>query len=130
MTAEEKRIAIVGASRNRAKFGNKCVRAYQRAGWMVFPVNPRAEVVEDLEAYPTLDAIPDHVDRISLYTPPPRTRRLLPSLPIGVEIFFNPGTADTGILEEARALGLEVHNACAIVALGFSPSQFGDQVTE
>ena len=121
-----KNIAVVGASRNRRKFGNKCVRAYKEAGWEVYPINPRAEEVEGFTAYPNLDAVPRELNRVALYSPPPRTRRLLPSLPSQVEIFFNPGTADANILQEARSLGLEVRDACAIVAIGFSPSQFGE----
>lgn len=124
------KIAVVGASRHRHKFGNKCVRAYQTAGWRVFPVNPGTAEVEGETAYPAIESLPEDVDRISLYTPPARTRSLLPRLPGGVEVFFNPGTSDATILAEAERLGVEVRNRCAIVDIGLSPSQFGAQDTE
>ena len=46
-----KRFAVVGASRDRAKFGNKVLRAYQQNNLEVFPVNPSADEVEGLQAY-------------------------------------------------------------------------------
>ena len=128
--SEPKRIAVVGASRNRKKFGNKCVRAYHQAGWTVYPINPATSEVEGLPAFRALDAVPEKVDRISLYTPPDRTRQLLPQLPPEAEIFFNPGTADEALMAQARQLGLRVRNACAIVAIGLSPAHFGSQDAE
>lgn len=45
-TEQPKRtIAIVGASADRAKFGNKAVRAYAEEGWEVWPVNPKVDVI-------------------------------------------------------------------------------------
>ena len=41
-----KTIAIVGASADRAKYGNKAVRAFIQGGWTVYPVNPGVEEVE------------------------------------------------------------------------------------
>src|SRR5215510_9358896 len=38
--ARMKTVAIIGASNNRAKFGNKAVRAFVQQGCMVYPVNP------------------------------------------------------------------------------------------
>ena len=35
-----KTVAVVGASANRTKFGNKAVRAFRDAGWTVFPIHP------------------------------------------------------------------------------------------
>ncbi len=33
-------IAIIGASNDPGKYGNRAVRAYQAQGWTVYPVNP------------------------------------------------------------------------------------------
>src|SRR5689334_8423305 len=64
-------VAVVGASTNRSKYGNKAVRAFRRAGFDVYPVNPNAEQVEGLRAYASLDDVPvDRLDRVSLYVPP------------------------------------------------------------
>jgi len=124
-STEQQKVAVIGASQNRRKFGNKCVRAYRQASWKVYPVNPYAEQIEGIPVFPVLAACPEPVDRICLYLPPEKTRDLLPQLPRGVEIFFNPGSADADVLTEARRLDLDVHDGRAIVAIGLSPSQFG-----
>jgi len=120
------RIAIVGASKNRGKFGNKCVRAYQRAGWDVFPVNPREEEIEGLTVFRSLEDVPVPLDRISLYLPPAGTRTLLAELAgmSGTQVWFNPGSADRQVLEEASRTGIDVRDGCSIVDIGMSPAEF------
>ena len=122
-----KSIAVVGASNDRRKFGNKCVRAYRHAGWEVFPVHPREREIEGLPVSASLAELPSTPDRISLYLPPPVTLGLLPEIAAAGagEVFFNPGTADAGVLAEAERLEVPVRDACSIVDIGLSPSQFG-----
>jgi uncharacterized protein len=121
-----KAIAVVGASANRRKFGNKCVRAYLHAGWQVFPVNPHEREVEGLPAYPDLAALPAPVERISVYLPPPLTSALLPEIARAgaSEVWFNPGAADARVLDEARRQGIAYRAGCSIVDIGLSPGQF------
>lgn len=120
------RIAVVGASGDRRKFGNKCVRAYQSEGWEVVPVHPTEERIEGLEVKATLDEVEGPLDRISVYLPPPLTRKVLAAIDPGMdaEIWLNPGTASNEMAEEARERGLDVVEGCSIVDLGRSPSEF------
>ena len=70
MSHKKPTVAIVGASNDRTKFGNKAVRAFLRQGWDVYPVNPSATHVEGLAAYPSVSAIPlPRLDRVSFYVP-------------------------------------------------------------
>jgi predicted CoA-binding protein len=121
-----KRVAVVGASRNRSKFGNKSVRAHAAAGWQVIPVNPRGGEIEGLPVARSLAEAGAPLDRVSIYLPPPKSLALLPELVAAKprEVWFNPGAADDGVLEAARALGLVVVDGCSIVDVGFSPEQF------
>ena len=121
-----KTIAVLGASANRRKFGNKCVRAYLQAGYHVFPVNPHESEVEGLPSFPTLDAVPAKLDRISVYLPPPLTQELLADIARkgAGEVWFNPGAADARVLDEARRLGIAYRAGCSIVDVGLSPTQF------
>jgi len=125
-----KTIAVLGASADRQKFGNKCVRAYRASGYRVFPVNPAAREIEGLPVYRSLAEVPAPLDRISVYLPPPRTLSLLPEIaraaggPAGAEVWFNPGSADGAVLEEARRLGIAARPGCSIVDIGRRPGEF------
>jgi predicted CoA-binding protein len=119
-------VAIVGASTSRAKYGNKAVRAFRSAGFEVFPIHPNAREVEGLRAYPSLDALPvEHLDRVSLYVPP--------SVGLGIldqvarkrvdEVWLNPGADAPEVVARAEALGLNVVQACSILAVGERPDR-------
>ena len=69
--------AVVGASNDRAKFGNKVLRAYKSKGWKVSPVNPRENEVEGLQAYPDLASLPEKPRGVSIITPPQVTERVV-----------------------------------------------------
>lgn len=119
-----KTIAIVGASRDRGKFGNKAVRAYLQAGYQVFPVHPFHDVVERLTAYRSvLDLPTGKLDRISLYLPPAVLRPILDEISQkpADEVWFNPGTDAPDLVERARFLGMNVIVGCSIVDVGVSP---------
>ena len=119
-------IAVIGASKSRRKFGNKCVRAYQSAGWEVFPVNPHEDEIEGLTVFRSPQDLPVPMDRVSLYLPPVNTRALLAEMAemSGTQVWFNPGSADRQVLEEATRAGIDVRNGCSIVDIGMSPAEF------
>ena len=117
------RIAIIGASNNPAKYGNKAVRAYLRRGWTVFPVTPREASVEGIPTHPDVESIPGSLDRVALYVPPSVGIALLPGL-IGkgiAEVFVSPGAESDELLAEGERLGLPLVQACSIVEIGERP---------
>lgn len=67
-----KRIAIVGASKDKEKFGNRAVRAYLSRGWTVYPVNLYEKEIEGVKVYKTVTEIKDEVELASIYLPPAR----------------------------------------------------------
>lgn len=119
-----KTIAIIGASNDRAKFGNKAVRAFLRQGFDVFPVNPKEETIEGLRAYRSISDVLVRPQLISVYLPPPVLLKVLPAIAaLGCdELWLNPGTESDDVLAEAERLGLNVVQACSIVGVGVSPS--------
>ena len=121
-----KTVAVLGASADRSKFSNKAVRAYIQEGWTVYPVNPKGGTIEGLKAYASLGEISGHVDRVTVYLPPPVAVKALPEIARAnpVELFINPGAESTELLHEADKLGLEPILACSIVDLGISPADF------
>lgn len=122
-------IAIVGASSDRSKYGNKAFRAFHQGGWTVYPVNPKLSEVEGLPAYASVADIPGSVDRISMYVPPHVGRTMLAAIveKSPKEFFLNPGSDDMALIHEAEALGLRPIQACSIVNIGLRPDMFPDE---
>ena len=123
-----RRVAVIGASCDRAKFGNKAVRAYLESGFEVFPVNPNESEVEGLPAYATVEAIPSELDLVSVYVSPAIGIKLLPGIASKSpkELWLNPGAANADLLQAAASLKLHTVSACSIIALGRSPGEFPD----
>jgi predicted CoA-binding protein len=119
-----KTVAIIGASSDRAKFGNKAVRAFLQQGYTVYPVNPKQKSIEGLTAYASIREVPVRPAMISIYVPPPILLKLLPDIAARGcdELWLNPGTESDQVLAEAERLGLNVIQACSIVGVGVSPA--------
>jgi uncharacterized protein len=118
-------VAIIGASNDRSKYGNKSVRAHLKEGFTVYPINPKESQVEGLPAFRSISDVPARPDRISVYVPPAVVLKLLPDIAAKGcdELWLNPGTESEEVLREAERLGLKVIQACSIVAIGVSPHQ-------
>ena len=131
MTIEDKiesflagrRFAVVGASRDRAKYGNKVLRAYQQNNLEVFPVNPSADEVEGLRAYPDLASLPVSVDGVSIVTPPEVTQQVVEqAVQLGVKnIWLQPGAESQAAISHAERaeVNLLAGGPCVLVALRF-----------
>ena len=114
---------MLGASRQRDKYGNRAVRAYRAEGWRVYPINPHADQIEGLPAFSSISAVPGPVDRVSAYLPPEKLLPLLDEIAakrVG-ELFLNPGSESTAVIARAQHLGIPVILACSIVDIGRSP---------
>jgi predicted CoA-binding protein len=119
-------IAIVGASSDPSKFGNKAIKAYLRRGYDVYPVNPKGGEIEGLPVFPTLEEIPvAKLDRISVYLPPAVGLKMLEAIANKPhdELWLNPGSDSQEVVARAQELGLEPIVACSIVDLGVSPHE-------
>ena len=99
-----KSIAIIGASTDRGKYGNKAVRAFRDGGWTVYPVNPTAEEVEGLPCYASVTQVPEPLTRVAMYVPPEIGKTLLRDIASKhpEEFFLNPGSADAESWSSAR----------------------------
>lgn len=122
-------VAILGASADRAKYGNKSVRAHLRQGYDVYPVNPKGGQIEGLKVYTSLAEVPvAHLNRISIYLPPQVGLAMLDEIARKGcdELWLNPGSESNELLARARQLGLDPMQACSIVDLGVSPHELGE----
>jgi acetyl coenzyme A synthetase (ADP forming)-like protein len=57
-------VAVIGASRRRGSIGRELLHNLLQGDFQgkVFPVNPKADVIHSIKAYPSVRAIPDEVD--------------------------------------------------------------------
>src|SRR5580692_11644542 len=119
-----KTVAVIGASNDRAKFGNKSVRAFVQQGYTVYPVNPRETEIEGLPAFKSIQDVPVRPQMISVYLPPAVLLKMMPDIAARGcdELWLNPGTESDEVLAEAERLGLRVIQGCSIVAVGVSPA--------
>jgi uncharacterized protein len=121
-----KTVAVIGASSDRRKFGNKALRAFAQQGYVVFPINPHEREIEGHTAYASILDVPGPVDMATVYVRPEVGVRVMDDLAakkVG-EIWLNPGADGPEVVERAGQLGLKTIQACSIIAIGESPRSF------
>ena len=115
--------AVVGASNDRWKYGNKVLRCYLQNGRKAIPVNPSATVVEGIAAVPDLASLPEPVHGVSIITQPEITEQIVEeAAQAGImRLWMQPGAESDRAIERAKELGLSViaGGPCLLVALGF-----------
>ena len=115
--------AVVGASSDRSKYGNKVLRAYLQDDRVAWPVHPRATEIEGCVAYPSLAELPDKPHGVSIITPPQVSAEITrQAIELGLErLWFQPGSEAPEAIAEAREAGLEViaDGPCVLVALHY-----------
>jgi hypothetical protein len=121
-----KTVAVVGASSDRRKFGNKALRAFREAGYTVVPINPNEASVEGIPTYPAVTDVADMIDMATVYVPPEIGITLLDGFEKKkiAEIWINPGAESDELIAEARRRKLNVIEACSIVGIGHNPYSY------
>jgi hypothetical protein len=121
-----KTVAVVGASSNRDKFGNKALRAFEHRGYTVIPINPTETEVEGHPAFKSVLDVPGAIDLATIYVPAPVGVRVMDDLAKkGIpEVWLNPGADDRQVVEKAKSLGLRTVRQCSIIAIGESPGRY------
>jgi predicted CoA-binding protein len=116
-------VAVIGASNNRRKFGNRALRAYRDQGYTVVPINPHEPEVEGLKAYASVLDVPGPIDMASFYVPPEIGEEIIGDIARKqiAEVWLNPGAESDELIARARALSIKPIVACSIVALGRNP---------
>lgn len=116
-------MAVIGASNDRRKFGNRALRAYREQGYTVVPINPHEAAVEGLKSYGSILDVPGPVDMASFYVPPEIGEQVIAEVAQkGVaEVWLNPGAESDELITRARALSIDPIVACSIVAIGQNP---------
>jgi predicted CoA-binding protein len=119
-----KTVAVIGASSDRRKFGNRAVRAYLAEGYTVIPINPHEAEVEGLKAYQSVLDVPGPIDMATFYVPPAIGERVVEEVARKQipEVWLNPGADSDELIARARALSIRPIVACSILAVGQNPN--------
>ena len=115
--------AVVGASTNREKYGNKVLRCYQQNGRAVHPINPGAKEVEGLPCYASLSDAPGPIHGVSIITPPKITLQVVEeAAKLGIKhLWMQPGAESPEAIARGLELGLSLvaDGSCLLVVLGY-----------
>jgi uncharacterized protein len=121
-----KTVAVIGASSDRSKFGNKALRAFRNQGYRVIPINPSEQEVEGERVYRSVLDYEGDIDEATFYVNPRVGEKVLDDVAekgIG-KVWLNPGADGPNVVARAKALGLNAIRACSIIAIGESPSRY------
>ena len=116
-------VAVIGASSDRKKFGNRALRAFRRQGYTVVPINPNESEVEGLRTYASVLDVPGPIDLATFYVQPEVGERVIEEVARkGItEVWLNPGAESAALIDRARALRIQPIVACSIVGIGENP---------
>ena len=110
--------AIVGASQDRNKYGNRVFRSLRHAGYKVYPVNPHAKEVEGAVAFATLANLPELPEVVNLVVPPAVTEQVVREAhELGLtRIWMQPGAESDEAIRFCETHGMQlVYDDCAMV---------------
>jgi predicted CoA-binding protein len=121
-----KTVAIIGASSNRQKFGNKALRAFAHQGFTVIPINPHETEIEGYRTFASVLDVPGPIDMATVYVPADAGVRVMEEVAKkGIaDVWLNPGADHPTVVERARALGLEPTVGCSIIGIGETPGRY------
>ncbi|MBN2271362.1 MAG: acetate--CoA ligase family protein [Sedimentisphaerales bacterium] len=107
-------VAIVGASRQEGKVGYEILANMIAAGYkgQIFPVNPKAEEIEGLKCYASLESIPDAPELVLIVVPAkmvPAVMQECAKVGSKAVVIITAGFKEVG--EEGRALERQVIQA-------------------
>jgi predicted CoA-binding protein len=90
----KKKFAVIGATDNTDKYGNRIFKNLTGRGYEVYPVNPNLKEIEGVKCYPTLSDIPVKVDVVDFVVPPSVTESILKECKkLGLDhIWLQPGS--------------------------------------
>ena len=94
-------VAVIGASREHGTVGGQLFHNALEAGFegVVYPVNPSADVVQSVRAYPTVTEVPDEVDLAVIAVPAPaviEVARECADKGVPALVVISAGFAETG----------------------------------
>lgn len=117
----QRRIALVGATPRKKKWGYRIFCCLRENGYEVHPIHPVAEAVDGVPCVRSLADLPEPVDGVSIVVPPAVGSEVVREcLRLGISrVWFQPGAESRDAIGFCEENGLSViHRACVLVELG------------
>ena len=117
-------IAIIGASEDPTRIGGRPLRYLKESGFSgeIWPVNPRRDTVQGIEAHPDVARVPGAIDVAIVAVPAARTLETIEACAergVGAAVVFTSGFAETGVKGAARQQQMgEIARASGMRILG------------
>jgi len=107
---KQKKVAVVGASRNEKKFGNAAAKELQERGYEVFYIHPEAEELNGQPTYPNLEAVKDQAETVWISVPPERGEAVLREAATAglTKVWLQQGADSPELIQVGDELGLEL----------------------
>ena len=116
---ENTSIALIGASNDRNKYGNKIYRDLRNKGYNVTPINPKEEKIEGDRAYTSIEEMKELPDIANFVDPPPVAIKIAQNITnLGIKhLWFQPGSESKELEDWLKNTdGIEyLINACIMV---------------
>lgn len=119
MMLEKKTWAVVGASENPDRYGNRIYKKLKSRGYTVYPVNPNYETIEGDRCYKDLSSLPEVPEVIDMVVAPKHAKPVIDEAAgLGIKnIWLQPGTYDDEVMKKIDENGMTGVQACVLVAL-------------
>ena len=119
----QKRLAIVGVSREQQHFSRALFREFVRRGYDAVPVNPGADELDGRRCFPRVQDIAPAVDGALILTPPKKTESVvLDCAAAGITRIWMYRAVGKGAVSQA-AVGFCKANGMQVVS-GYCPHMF------
>jgi predicted CoA-binding protein len=109
--------AVVGVSRNKEKYGNKVYTDLKKAGYVVYPINPKIDKINGIKYYAKLKDLPKKPDVVNIVVPSEIAIKIVKECKeLGInKIWMQPGSQSEESIEYCNKNKINLlHDICII----------------
>lgn len=114
----QKKVAVVGVSRKKTKFGNAIYKELKQKNYQVYPINPNMEAFDGDTCYPDLLSLPEKVDAVVINVPPVQTEKVVrEAKEAGInKVWLQQGSQSEDAIKFCKENGINcVSNECILM---------------
>jgi len=114
----QKKIAVVGVSRKKTKFGNAIYKELKQKGYDVFPINSHITTFDRDACYPDLLSLPEKVDAVIINVPPAQAEKVVrEAKEAGInKVWLQQGSQSDAAVKFCEENGIDcVSNECILM---------------